>query len=319
MLIPIANFNSSSVTDDVKESFMSFDSQRCPKTPRLTQGLFQAALWSRGWLKHGACSSSCMCRTSCGSRGGNEGRLAVHHWEHREGSWWDFESQGLWYVPLFLPHQCPLKNVHINPDHICTGMIPNENDLYVVRRGFVPKCPHNHNMPGWCSSQPQDALRCWSKLPMGCMSHDGSCAWSSYEAHGCSTAPSSPTSCSGSAPLLQNLALLSGLLLIPALPAHTHHTQEVHFQPGCSACELRLLHNWKRDYQEQLSFSVYTCRNIYPLIWTEETAPPPLWDWKTFRCFYYVSSAVSLACPGFIAAHNVFTTRKLLACSFPIT
>lgn len=151
--------------------------------------------------------------------------------------------------------------------------------IYMQSVGVL--CQNAHTTTACLAGAPHSLKMLWDtevKLHMGCTSHDGSYVWGSCEAHGCSTASSFPTSCSGSASFLQNLALLSDLLLIPAFPVQTHHVQEVHFQTGCSACELWLLHSWKRHYQEQLSFTLYTCRDIYPHIRIEETAPPPLWD-----------------------------------------
>lgn len=66
-----------------------------------------------------------MCRTSCGSQGGNEGSWQCIT-EHRGKAAGEILTVEGCDTSLFcLPSQYPLKNVHINPDDVCTGMIPN--------------------------------------------------------------------------------------------------------------------------------------------------------------------------------------------------
>lgn len=139
MLRLIANINSSSVTEDVKASFITFGSQRCPKIPRLTQGLFQAALWSRGWLKQPVAAP-----VSAGPAVALKvgmGEAAVNHWAQRQGSWWDSESQGLWYVPFLSAMSVPLEKCAYYPRSCLHWDDPNLKWSICSQEGFCAKTP----------------------------------------------------------------------------------------------------------------------------------------------------------------------------------
>lgn len=152
------------MTDDVKGTFITFDSQRCPKTPRLTQGLFQAALWSKGWLKHRTCNSSCVCRTSCGSQGGNGGRLAslisaslrtegrqlLRFWESR-----------IVIHPFFVCHVSAPSKMCIWTQITFALGLSQAKMIYIQSVGVL--CKNAHTATTCLTSAPhdaQDALRC---------------------------------------------------------------------------------------------------------------------------------------------------------------
>lgn len=140
--------------------------------------------------------------------------------------------------PLFVCHTnapkaigLSLKNVHINPDHVCSGESADTKRKWSVsgQEGFCAKMPTRPKYAWLCSSQPQRCCEMLKQISQGSTYPREAlpgpdCAWCSGErlACGCSTASSSPTSSSGSAPFLQKQHLLSALFLVSALPAETH-------------------------------------------------------------------------------------------------
>lgn len=91
MLTPIANFSSSSVTDDVKESFITFDSQGAPKYPGLLKASFKLPC-EAGWHMEPVAAAVCAgpavasrweWREAGSASLSTEGRQLVRFWESR--------------------------------------------------------------------------------------------------------------------------------------------------------------------------------------------------------------------------------------------
>lgn len=84
---------------------------------------------------------------------------SVHHWEQRGGSCWDFESQGLWYMPFFVCHVSAPSKMCIWTQIMFALGLSQTKMIYIQSVGVL--CKNAHTATTCLTSAPHSLKMLW--------------------------------------------------------------------------------------------------------------------------------------------------------------